>query len=393
MADNNQPMSPTGYVLTMQPYNNNPFWDQEKPPVPAGEGIPPGGTTGQVLTKKSDEDYDAEWQDPQGGGGGTGEDGGYYTPSVSEEGVLSWTASKPSMPAVPAANVKGPAGPAGPRGEIGPEGPEGPQGNPGAQGPQGDPGPQGEQGPEGPQGPKGDPGNIGPEGPKGDPGEQGPQGPKGDPGPEGPQGPKGDPGDPGAQGPKGDPGPQGPQGDPGAQGPQGDPGTQGPKGDPGVGVPAGGTVGQVLVKSGTGDYETEWQDPQGGSGGGGISYLGSTQTSLSGSITGTSQVSKTVENFNESYDWDFAVVYVRDGNGLPVSNALMIKSAEYNQTIGLVTVFDIPYYSAGSLSNIFKIIISLNDDKTTATIRGSFYGTVSTVSVSYSIRFCFFKVN
>lgn len=216
MADNNQPMSPTGYVLTMQPYNNNPFWDQENPPVPAGEGIPPGGTTGQVLTKKSDEDYDAEWQDPQGGGGGTGEDGGYYTPSVSEEGVLSWTASKPSMPAVPAANVQGPAGPAGPRGEIGPEGPEGPQGNPGAQGPQGDPGPQGEQGPEGPQGPKGDPGNIGPEGPKGDPG---------------------------------------PQGAPGA------------KGDPGVGVPAGGTVGQVLTKSGAGDYETEWQDPQGGSGG------------------------------------------------------------------------------------------------------------------------------
>ena len=236
MADNNQPMSPTGYVLTMQPYNNNPFWDQENPPVPAGEGIPPGGTTGQVLTKKSDEDYDAEWQDPQGGGGGgTGEDGGYYTPSVSEEGVLSWTASKPSMPAVPAANVKGPAGPAGPRGEIGPEGPEGPQGEKGAQGPQGDPGPQGEQGPEGPQGPKGDPGNIGPEGPKGDPGEQGPQGPKGDPGPEGPKG---------------------------------DTGAQGPKGDPGVGVPAGGTVGQVLAKSGAGDYETEWQDPQGGSGGG-----------------------------------------------------------------------------------------------------------------------------
>lgn len=369
MADNNQPLSPTGYVLTMQPYNNNPFWDDDKPPVPAGEGIPPGGTTGQVLTKKSDEDYDAEWKDPQGGGGGTGEDGGYYTPSVSEEGVLSWTASKPSMPAVPSANVQGPAGPAGPQGAVGPEGPEGPQGETGAQGPQGSPGPQGEQGPEGPQGPKGEPGDTGA------------QGPKGDPGPEGPQGPKGDPGEPGAQGP---------QGDPGAQGPEG---PQGPKGDPGVGVPAGGTVGQVLAKSGAGDYETEWQDPQGGSGSGGISYLGNTQTTLSGSITGTSQVSKTVENFNESYDWDFAVVYVRDGNGLPVSNALMIKSAEYNQTIGLVTVFDIPYYSAGSLSNIFKIIISLKDDKTTATIRGSFYGAVSTESVSYAIRFCFFKVN
>lgn len=232
---NKQPLSPTGYVLTMQPYNNNPFWDDEKPPVPAGEGIPPGGTTGQVLTKKSDEDYDAEWKDPQGGGGGgTGEDGGYYTPSVSEEGVLSWTASKPSMPAVPAANVKGPAGPAGPQGEIGPEGPEGPQGNPGAQGPQGDPGPQG---------PKGDPGPEGPKGPKGDPGPQGKPGPQGEPGPQG------DPGPQGAPGPKGDPGPEGPQG---------------PKGDTGVGVPAGGTTGQVLTKSGDGDYETEWQDPKGG---------------------------------------------------------------------------------------------------------------------------------
>lgn len=33
--------------------------------------LPPGGTTSQVLTKLSDQDYDAGWQDPQGGGGGT----------------------------------------------------------------------------------------------------------------------------------------------------------------------------------------------------------------------------------------------------------------------------------------------------------------------------------
>lgn len=104
-------------------------------------------------------------------------------------------------------------------------------------------------GPEGPQGPQGVPG------PKGDPGNNGEQGPKGDPGPQGEQGPEG------PQGPKGDPGPQGEPGEPGSQG------APGAKGDPGVGVPAGGTVGQVLTKSGAGDYETEWQDPQGGSGG------------------------------------------------------------------------------------------------------------------------------
>lgn len=37
----------------------------------AKQAFPAGGTTGQVLTKKSDEDYDAEWETPQGGGGGT----------------------------------------------------------------------------------------------------------------------------------------------------------------------------------------------------------------------------------------------------------------------------------------------------------------------------------
>ena len=92
-------------------------------------------------------------------------------------------------------------------------------------------------------------------------------GPEGPQGPQGVPGPKGDPGNSGEQGPKGDPGPQGPQGDPGPQGEPGPQGDPGPKGDPGVGVPAGGTTGQVLTKSGDGDYETEWQDPQGGSGG------------------------------------------------------------------------------------------------------------------------------
>lgn len=32
-----------------------------------GVGVPPGGTTGQVLTKASDADYDTEWHDPTGG--------------------------------------------------------------------------------------------------------------------------------------------------------------------------------------------------------------------------------------------------------------------------------------------------------------------------------------
>lgn len=45
-----------------------------------------------------------------GSSGEAGEDGGYYQPSVSEAGVLSWTASKSSMPTVEDANIKGPQG-------------------------------------------------------------------------------------------------------------------------------------------------------------------------------------------------------------------------------------------------------------------------------------------
>lgn len=142
---------------------------------PAGQdgvGIPAGGTTGQVLAKASNTDYDTEWVDQTGGGGSgePGEDGGYYQPSVDEAGDLSWTASKEGMPAVDSVNIKGP---------------------------------------------------------KGDTGATGPQGPKGDTGPAGPQGLKGDKGDPGAQGIQGI---QGPQGEPGAKGEKGDTGPQGPAG-------------------------------------------------------------------------------------------------------------------------------------------------------------------
>ena len=70
--------------------------------------------------------------------GSAGEDGGYYQPSVSESGELTWTASKAGMPAVAGANIKGPAGP---KGDTGPQGPAGADGAPGAQGPQGPAGP------------------------------------------------------------------------------------------------------------------------------------------------------------------------------------------------------------------------------------------------------------
>ena len=271
MPDNNKPLSPQGYLIGMLPIPDNPFWGD----LPeGGHGLPPGGATGQVLTKKSSADYDADWEDAQGGGGtgtnyqfsvdatNTGDPGTDAAVSVRQEGAeVGFTFTIPR-------GAQGPAGADGAPGERGPQGPAGQDGAEGPQGPKGDPGPQGPAGPEGPQGPEGPAGAEGaegPQGPKGGPGDPGPQGPKGDPGDPGPQGPPGEDGAPGAQGPKGDTGPQGEQGPPG---PAGQDGAQGPQGPAGPGVAAGGTTGQVLVKSSDADYDTEWADPQGGGGGG-----------------------------------------------------------------------------------------------------------------------------
>lgn len=137
--------------------------------------IPPGGEPGQVLTKTDD---GTAWEDPQGGAGSTG---ATFTPSVSPDGVISWTNDK-DLPNPDPVNIKGPAGPKGETGAQGPQGEKGEKGDPGETGPQGPQGLQGEKGDTGPQGP------VGADGAQGPPGEQGP---KGDTGPQGPQGPEG----------------------------------------------------------------------------------------------------------------------------------------------------------------------------------------------------------
>ncbi|MCI7742287.1 MAG: collagen-like protein [Clostridiales bacterium] len=65
---------------------------------------------------------------PKGDTGAAGEDGGYYAPSVDDEGNLTWTASKTDMPAVDGANIKGPKGDTGATGAQGPAGATGPAG-------------------------------------------------------------------------------------------------------------------------------------------------------------------------------------------------------------------------------------------------------------------------
>lgn len=127
--------------------------------------IPVGGTKGQVLTKQSDADKDYNWQDPTGGGG-IGQNGATFTPSVSPEGVISWTNDK-ELPNPEPVNIKGE------KGDKGEQGIQGIPGTPGEKGEKGDPGEPGAKGEQGEQGPAGADGAVGPQGSQG---EQGPPG-------------------------------------------------------------------------------------------------------------------------------------------------------------------------------------------------------------------------
>ena len=82
---------------------------------------------------------------PKGDAGAKGEPGAVYTPSVSGEGVLSWS------------NNGGLSNPE----SVSIRGPRGDKGDPDAQGETGPQGPRGETGAAGPQGPKGDKGDMG----------------------------------------------------------------------------------------------------------------------------------------------------------------------------------------------------------------------------------------
>ena len=222
------------------------------PQGPAGPGVATGGTTGQVLAKKSNTNYDTEWINPTSGGTvsvnvgetTTGEPG--TNASVTNSGdetnvVLNFTI---------------------PRGKTGP------------QGPQGEPGADGKTGPQGPAGPGVAAGgttgqvlakksntnydtewinptsggtvsvNVG-ETTTGEPGTNASVTNSGD-----------------ETNvvlnftiPRGKTGPQGPQGEPGADG------KTGPQGPAGPGVAAGGTTRQVLVKKSNTNYDTEWISP------------------------------------------------------------------------------------------------------------------------------------
>lgn len=73
-----------------------------------------------------------------GGSGAPGEDGGYYTPTVTQQSSgtmqVTYTPSDTSMPAVPAVDIALPVGPQGPTGKDGSPGKDGATGSPGKDG-------------------------------------------------------------------------------------------------------------------------------------------------------------------------------------------------------------------------------------------------------------------
>lgn len=268
------------------------------PPGPAGAngvGVPPGGTTGQILAKHSGTDFDTMWETaPSGGGGGASVSVGPSPPTAPAQGDLWWRndpdgtlfvyyndgSSSQFVPATPTTKgdpgppgATGATGPAGATGATGPQGPKGDTGATGAQGPQGNPGATGATGPQGPTG------ATGPQGPTGATG-QAEQWLSGSGAPASATGNVGDwylntaTGDvyektasstwtletniTGPQGATGATGPQGPIGNTGPTGPTGATGSTGATGPAGQGVPVGGATGTVLTKKTATDYDTQW---------------------------------------------------------------------------------------------------------------------------------------
>ena len=250
----------------------------------AVEGLPEGSEPEAEVTQDA-ESIDFLFRLPAA----EGPEGPYFLPSVSAEGVLSWT-NNGGLENPEPASIRGPQGEQGATGEQGPQGPAGPQGATGPQGEKGDTGETGTQGPKGDTGPyflpsvsaegvlswtndKGlpNPASVNIMGPKG------PAGATGATGPQGPQGPQGERGETGATGPQGPQGPAGADGAPGAKGDKGDKGDTGvylgstepadetvkvwinPDGEsspiPGLPVPGEDDVGKVLVVGADGVYE------------------------------------------------------------------------------------------------------------------------------------------
>ena len=109
----------------------------------AGVGIPAGGSTGQILSKKTGSDYDTEWINNTGGGGS----GSSGTSGVSGNDGASGTSGTSGQ-----TGVSGAPGTSGTSGQTGVQGVSGTSGTSGQTGAQGASGPQGASGTAGTSG-------------------------------------------------------------------------------------------------------------------------------------------------------------------------------------------------------------------------------------------------
>lgn len=101
-----------------------------------------------------------------------GQNGATFFPTVSNDGVISWTNDR-DLDNPPPVNIKGEKGDKGDKGDQGERGLQGVQGIQGEKGEKGDTGAQGIQGVQGVKGDKGDTGAKGATGDKGDAGKDG----------------------------------------------------------------------------------------------------------------------------------------------------------------------------------------------------------------------------
>ena len=249
-----------------------------KGPVASTSQLPTSAPSGELWLVGTASPYDgwfyngSSWQNAGqvlfGPQGPAGADGTTFTPSVSSEGVISWTNDGGKQNPSPV-NIKGPQGPQGETGATGATGATGPAG---ADGTTFTPSVSsagviswtndgGKQNPssvniKGPQGETGATGATGATGPAGQNGSDGADGTTFTPAVSS-EGVISWTNDGGKQNPS-------PVNIKGPQGPQGATGATGATGPAGPGVPTGGTVGQVLTKTGSADYAAGWADPQGG---------------------------------------------------------------------------------------------------------------------------------
>ena len=106
-------------------------------------------TTTQYILTITDKNGSYDTPNLKGSGGGEGgNNGATFTPSVSEDGIISWT-NDAGLDNPEPVNIKGPQGE---KGDKGDQGEQGPAGQDGAQGPQGIQGPKGDTGEQGPAG-------------------------------------------------------------------------------------------------------------------------------------------------------------------------------------------------------------------------------------------------